>query len=87
MPVWPLPALIALAGIILTLTKQKHSDLLYAGLIFAGCAIYYLIYIVPRRKTHWVMLAPPDEEEGEFGIHVELQEADPQHGLPGRTVV
>jgi amino acid transporter len=86
MPVWPLPALIALAGIILTLTKQKHSDLLYAGLIFAGCIIYYVIYIVPRRKTHWVMLAPPDEE-GEFGIHVELEEADPQHGLPGRTVV
>jgi amino acid transporter len=81
LPLWPLPPLVALLGIALTLSKQKGSDLFYAGLIFLGAALYYGLFLRQRSATRWVMLAPP--EDAEFGVHVELHESE--RGVAGKA--
>ncbi|PSR22580.1 MAG: APC family permease [Sulfobacillus benefaciens] len=46
---WPLPPVLALAGVILALTQQTLSDLLICAVIFAVGLTYYLIW--GRRTT------------------------------------
>jgi amino acid transporter len=55
MPLWPVPPVLALAGVVLALTQQKHSDLLIAACLFAAALIYYFAFIRPRRGRYWTV--------------------------------
>lgn len=45
MPVWPVPPLIALVGVVIALTKQTQRDLLIVAGIFLFGALYYGLYL------------------------------------------
>jgi amino acid transporter len=45
MPIWPLPPLIALVGVVIALTKQSQRDLLIVAGIFVFGALYYGLYL------------------------------------------
>jgi amino acid transporter len=53
MPLWPVPPLIALTGVVVALTQQKGRDLLIVGAIFAGGAVYYALVVRPRGDRYW----------------------------------
>jgi amino acid transporter len=53
MPIWPVPPVIALAGVVIALTKQKGSDLWLCVGIFAAALIYYLLFLRPRSDRYW----------------------------------
>ena len=60
--------MIALAGVGLAISQQKGSDLLICAAIFGGGAIYYLVFLWPRRDRYWAHLSVPEHElaaEGE----------------------
>ena len=60
MPLWPLPPVVALAGVAVTVLLQTGRDLaIVAGILAAG-VVYDLVYLRPRRETHWILLEPPD---------------------------
>jgi len=63
MPIWPVPPLIALAGVVIALTKQKGSDLWTCVIIFAVALIYYFLFVRPRSNRYWTVSgAVPDTE-------------------------
>lgn len=63
MPLWPVPPIIALAGVVLALTKQKSSDLWLCAGIFAAALLYYFLFVRPRRGKYWkVSGVVPDAE-------------------------
>ena len=47
MPLWPVPPIIALTGVIVVLTKQKASDLWLCAGIFAAALLYYFLFVRP----------------------------------------
>jgi amino acid transporter len=58
MPLWPLPPLVALAGVAATIALQTGRDLaIVAGILAAG-VLYDAVYLRPRRDTHWLLLDP-----------------------------
>ena len=58
MPLWPLPPLVALAGVAATVVLQTGPDLaIVAGILAAG-VLYDAVYLRPRRDTHWLLLDP-----------------------------
>jgi amino acid transporter len=58
MPLWPWPPLVALAGVAATVLLQTGRDLaIVAGILAAGL-LYDLVYLRPRRDTHWLLLEP-----------------------------
>jgi amino acid transporter len=60
MPLWPLPPLVALAGVAVTVLLQTGRDLaIVAGILAAGL-LYDAVYLRPRRATHWILLDPPN---------------------------
>jgi amino acid transporter len=63
MPLWPIAPLFAIAGCVITLTKQTSKDLRIAGIVVACSLAYYYLYLHPRRKTHWLMLNPIREDD------------------------
>jgi amino acid transporter len=63
LPLWPLPPLVALAGMVLVVSRQQPGNLAIAGLIVMVGAIYYVLYLRPRAGRCWVMLAPAASEE------------------------
>jgi amino acid transporter len=63
MPLWPVPPVIALAGVIVALTKQKGSDLWLCAGIFAAALLYYFLFVRPRSGRYWTVSgAVPDTE-------------------------
>ncbi len=64
MPLWPFWPGLALAGTIAVFYKQTGHDDGIVGMILAGAAIYYLVFLLPMRKSHWI-LVDPDESEAE----------------------
>ncbi len=58
MPLWPLPPLVALAGIVITATQQSLTDVGIVAIFAAAAVIYYVLYLRTRGSTHWVMLKP-----------------------------
>jgi amino acid transporter len=63
MPLWPLPPLVALAGVAVTVALQSGRDLaIVAGILAAGL-LYEAAYLRPRRDTHWLLLDPPAGDE------------------------
>jgi amino acid transporter len=58
MPLWPLPPLVALAGVAATVALQTRRDLaIVAGILAAG-VLYDAVYLRRRRDTHWLLLEP-----------------------------
>jgi len=58
MPLWPLPPLVALAGLAVTVVLQTGRDLaIVAGILAAG-VLYEAAYLRPRRDTRWILLDP-----------------------------
>jgi len=53
MPLWPVPPVIALAGVVIALTKQKGSDLLTCAIIFGAALVYYFLFLRPRSGRYW----------------------------------
>jgi amino acid transporter len=48
MPLWPLPPVIALVGVVLALTQQTLHDLTLVAGLFVAAAIYYAVYVRTR---------------------------------------
>jgi amino acid transporter len=55
MPLWPVPPIIALVGVVLALTKQKGSDLWLCAAIFAAALLYYFLFVRPRPGKYWTV--------------------------------
>ena len=53
MPLWPAAPAVALIGVGVALSQQTAVVLLIVAGIFATGALYYLIFLRPRRSTHW----------------------------------
>jgi amino acid transporter len=62
MLIWPVPAVVALIGIALTLSQQKLSDLAIVAAILVVSAAYYYLYLRPRATTNWQSLKPLTSE-------------------------
>jgi amino acid transporter len=54
MPLWPVPPVIALAGVVIAMTKQTTRDLLIVAGIFVFGVVYYGLYL--RRHSRFAML-------------------------------
>lgn len=65
MPWWPLWPIIGLVGCVVVFTQQSLSDMGICAAILLVAAIYYLVYLRPRRATHWVMLDPTHGDDAE----------------------
>jgi amino acid transporter len=59
MPLWPLPPVVALVGVAVTVLLQTGRDLLIVAGILAAGALYDAVYLRRRRDTHWLLLDPP----------------------------
>jgi amino acid transporter len=59
MPLWPLPPVVALAGVAVTVVLQTTRDLAIVAAILAAGVVYDAVYLRPRRDTHWILLDPP----------------------------
>jgi amino acid transporter len=55
MPLWPLPPLVALVGVALTVVLQTGRDLAIVAAILAAGALYDAVYLRRRRDTHWIL--------------------------------
>jgi amino acid transporter len=62
MPLWPLPPLVALTGVAVTVLLQTGRDLAIVATILAAGILYEAAYLRPRRDTHWILLDPPAAE-------------------------
>ena len=62
MPLWPLPPLVALVGVAVTVVLQTSRDLAIVAAILAAGVVYDAVYLRPRRDTHWILLDPPAGE-------------------------
>jgi amino acid transporter len=58
MPLWPLPPLVALVGVAVTVLLQTGRDLAVVAGILAAGIVYDAVYLRPRRGTHWILLDP-----------------------------
>lgn len=76
MPWWPLWPIIGLVGCVIVFTQQALTDISISAAIFLVAAIYYLVYLRPRRASHWVMLDPTSSDEAE----TQVAEAVPADG-------
>jgi amino acid transporter len=62
MPLWPLPPIVALAGVAVTVVLQTGRDLaIVAGILAAG-VLYDAVYLRPRRDMRWILLDPLVDE-------------------------
>jgi amino acid transporter len=65
MPFWPVPPVLALAGVVIALTKQKGSDLVITACVFAAALLYYFLFVRPRGDRYWkVSGVIPDSTSG-----------------------
>jgi amino acid transporter len=62
MPLWPLPPMVALAGVAVTVVLQTGRDLAVVAAILSAGALYDAVYLRRRRDTHWVLLDPVVDE-------------------------
>ena len=62
MPLWPVPPIIALVGVVLALTQQKVGDLLIVAGIFVVGLVYYYGFLASRQDRYWRMSTDPAAE-------------------------
>ncbi|MEU7896395.1 APC family permease [Nonomuraea sp. NPDC049152] len=60
MPLWPVPPLVVIGALGYALFEQNVRDLLVAGGIVVLFAAYYVLYLRPRRATHWLVTVPEE---------------------------
>jgi amino acid transporter len=63
MPLWPVPPLVALAGLVVVATQQTLHDVGIVAAFVVAALIYYVIYLRGRQDTRWVMLEPTTAEK------------------------
>jgi amino acid transporter len=80
MPLWPLWPIIGLAGCAIVFTQQTLTDMGICAGIFIAAGIYYVIYLRPRKDTHWQMLAPTQSDEVEVMVTEPVVELDVSSG-------
>lgn len=61
MPLWPVAPLVGLVGCSVALYEQAWSDLRVGLGVVAISLIYYVLYLYPRRNSHWVPPVDPAE--------------------------
>jgi amino acid transporter len=61
MPLWPAVPAVLLAVLVWVLTQQATRDLVITGGITLVAALYWALYLRPRRDTHWVITIPTDD--------------------------
>jgi amino acid transporter len=54
MPLWPVPPLLALAGVVVAMTQQKPLDIWIVVIVFAVAGVYYFAYLHRARHDRWV---------------------------------
>ena len=69
MALWPVAPVVALAGVGIALSQQKASDLFITAAIIVGALLYYVLYLRPRRATHWNTFSDPETELARLGEH------------------
>jgi hypothetical protein len=62
MPLWPVPPLIALTGVVIALTKQTQRDLFIVGGMFLFGIVYYALFL--RRGDRYASRDLAAEELG-----------------------
>lgn len=62
MPLWPLWPVVALIGTIAVFYKQTGHNEGIVGLILLGAVVYYVAFLLPMRKSHWVLYDPNEAE-------------------------
>jgi amino acid transporter len=81
MPLWPVPSLVALVGIVVVAAQQTRKDMTIVLAIVVAAVIYYLVYLRPRASTRWVMQQAPKgaaEADGAPPAVVLGPEAEPE---------
>jgi hypothetical protein len=53
---------VALAGVAVTVLLQSARDLVIVAGILAAGLLYDIVYLRPRRATHWILLDPVVDE-------------------------
>lgn len=61
MPLWPAPAVVAIAAIFLALANQEPMDLLLAAGLLMTAGLYYALHLRTRPDSQWVMTSPGDD--------------------------
>ena len=54
MPAWPLPPIVALGFVGLTLWKQTRHDVVISAVIVLAALAYSVLYVRPRRDRRWI---------------------------------
>jgi amino acid transporter len=54
MPLWPLPPVLALIGIIIAITQQAARDIWIVVVLFAVGLVYYYVFLHRSRHDRWV---------------------------------
>jgi amino acid transporter len=58
MPLWPLPPVLALAGVAVTALLQTGRDLVIVASVLVAGALYDAVYLRRRPDTRWILLDP-----------------------------
>ena len=61
MPLWPFIPLAVLASFVLMATGQTAKDLVIVLVTAGVAAVYYVVYLLPRAQTKWVLLGAVEE--------------------------
>jgi amino acid transporter len=77
MPLWPVPPVIALVGVIAVLTKQKGSDLWLCAGIFAAALLYYFLFVRPRSDRYWTVPGAEADTEPEAAAGAAASSTEP----------
>jgi amino acid transporter len=63
MPMWPIPPILALVGVVIALTQQKLFDIGVVAAIFVAATVYYAIFLRRAGSQRWVPHAIVEEEQ------------------------
>ncbi|MGH7919515.1 MAG: APC family permease [Candidatus Dormibacteraceae bacterium] len=59
MPLWPVPAILSLVGVVIALSQQKPTDLIGVAVLFAAALVYYFAFVRPRKDRYWNVAETP----------------------------
>ncbi|MGH3261868.1 MAG: APC family permease [Trebonia sp.] len=54
MPLWPIPPILVLIGVVIALTQQTGHDILIVVILFAVGLVYYVGYLHRSRHDRWI---------------------------------
>lgn len=63
MPLWPFWPVVALIGMIAVFSKQTGHDEGIVGMVLLGAIIYYVAFLLPMRKSRWILYDPNEAEK------------------------